>query len=227
MTSTAAVGGAQDRERAARVAVLGLADRAAVDEQHAAVVVHPRLVGVPEDEHLVGLGAGEALVEAGGLVLEEVLVDLARRAVDEMDAVLADREAQVEGQLAHEVLGALVGVRERPVDRLLAELAVVRGDVRAAAVLEVAGDRVVVVAVDRRDLALGDQRAHLVGMRAVADQVAAAVDALDPELVDARERGLQRGQVGVDVGDDGDGVGHGFSVRRSERTGSRSRSACG
>ena len=91
-------------------------------------------------------------------------------------STLADREAQVERQLAHEVLGRLVGVLERPLDRALPELAVVRRDVRAAAVVEVARDRVVVVAVDRRDLALGDQRADLVGVRAVADQVAAAVD---------------------------------------------------
>ena len=41
-------------------------------------------------------------------------------------------------------------------------------------------------------------------MRAVADEVAAAVDALDAELVDAIERGLQRREVGVDVGDDRD-----------------------
>ena len=65
--------------------------------------------------------------------------------------VLADREVQVERQVAHEVLRRLVGVRERPLDRPLAELAVVRRDVRAAAVVEVARDRVVVVAVDRRD----------------------------------------------------------------------------
>ena len=152
------------------------------------------------------LGGGEALVEPGGLVLEEVLVDLARRAVHEMDAPFADLEAQVERQLAHEVLRRLVGVRERPGDRLLTELAVVRGDVRAAAVLEVARDRVVVVAVDGRDLALGDQRAHLVRVRPVADEVAAAVDPLDAELVDARERGLQRGQIAVDVGDHRDAV---------------------
>ena len=96
-------------------------------------------------------------------------------------------------------------MRERPFHRVLAEFAVVRRDVRAAAVVQVAGDGVVVVAVDRRDLALGDQRADLVGMRAVADEVAAAVDALDAQLVDARERGMQRGEVAVDVGDDGDG----------------------
>jgi ArsR family transcriptional regulator len=44
---------------------------------------------------------------------------------------------------------------------------------------------------------------------AVADQVAAAVDALDAELVDPCEHGPQRGQVGVDVGDDRDRIGHG------------------
>src|SRR2546430_13270857 len=53
-------------------------------------------------------------------------------------------------------------------------------------------DRVVVVAVDRRDGALLDERAHLVRVRAVADQIAAAVHPLDAELFDARECRLQR-----------------------------------
>jgi hypothetical protein len=73
--------------------------------------------------------------------------------------------------------------------------------VRAAAVVEVAADRVVVVAVDGRDGALLYERADLVGMRAVADQIPAAVDPLDAEVVDVRQRRLQRRQVAVDVGD--------------------------
>jgi len=113
-----------------------------------------------------------------------------------------DLEPQAEGQCAHEVLGGLVGVRERPCDGARPELAVLGRDVRAAAVLEVAGDGVVELAVDGRDLALGDERADLVGMRAVADEVVAAVAVLHAEFVDA----FQRGEVGVDVGDDRDGV---------------------
>ena len=112
-----------------------------------------------------------------------------------MRAVLAEREAKVEGQLAHEVLGLLVGVGERPLDREVAELAVVRRDVGAAAVLEVAADRVVVVAVDRRDGPFGDQRADLIGVRPVADEVAAAVDALDSELVDPCQRRSRAGRL--------------------------------
>jgi hypothetical protein len=96
-------------------------------------------------------------------------------------------------------------------DGLLAEFAVVLVDIRAAAVFLVAGDRVVVVAVDRRDAPVGDQRAHLVGVvRAVADQTAAAVDAVDAELLDAFERGLQRGQIAVDVGNHRHGTGAGI-----------------
>jgi hypothetical protein len=161
---------------------------------------------VAEDEH-VGLRLeGEALVKPRRLVLEQVLVDLARRSVDESDALPAELEAQVEGEVAHEVLRALVGVRERPCDRALSEFAVLLRHVGTAAVLEVARDRVVVVAVDRRDAALLDQRAHFVRMGAVADQIAAAVDPLDAELLDARERRLERRQVAVDVGDDGDAL---------------------
>src|SRR5829696_6373306 len=89
----------EDREGAARVAVLGLADRAAVDEQDGAELVDPGLVRVPEDQRRGRLDRGQALVEAGGLVLEEVLVDLARRAVDEVDLLVAEREPEVGGQL--------------------------------------------------------------------------------------------------------------------------------
>ena len=85
------------------------------------------------------------------------------------------------------------------------ELAVVPVDVGAAAVLEVPADGVVVVAVDRGDRASLDQRADLVRMRAVADQIAAAVDVVDAELGSIRsERRLERRQVGVDICDDRD-----------------------
>ena len=80
-------------------------------------------------------------------------------------------------------------------DRLLPELAVVLGDVRAAAVIELAADRVVVVAVDRRDPALLDQRAHLVRMRPVADQIAAAVDASTPIASIARRLAASAGRL--------------------------------
>jgi hypothetical protein len=135
--------------------------------------------------------------------------------VDEVHRRAPDVEAQVERKLAHELLGRLSGVGERPLDGELPDLAVVRRDVRAAAVVEIARDRVVVVAVDRRDRALLDQRADLARVRPVADEVAAAVHALDPELVDTRERSLERRQVGVDVGDDRDPVGHAYRVDRS------------
>jgi hypothetical protein len=132
----------------------------------------------------------------------------------ESDAFCAEVEAQIERELAHEVLGVLVGVRERPGNGLLAELAVVRCDVCAPAVLEIAGDRVVVVAVDRRNLPLLDQHAHFVGVRAVADQVAAAVELLDADRVDRVEARLERGQVGVNVRDDCDPVHVGLPVGR-------------
>ena len=115
------------------------------------------------------------------------------------------------------VLRALAGVGERPVDGELTDRAVVLVDVGAAAVLEVAADRVVVVAVDRRDAAFLDQGADLVRMRAVADQVAAAVDGVDGKAVDLGERRLERGQVGVDVGDHGDAV-HTRSLSRATST---------
>jgi hypothetical protein len=141
---------------------------------------------------------------AGRLVGEQVLVDLARRAVHEPHALVAQVEAQVERQAAHEVLGAAVGVRECPLDGELSEFAVVLVAVGAAAVLEVAGDGVVVVAVDRGDSALLDQGADLVWVRPVADQVAAAVDGVHVGPVGRLQHRLECREVGVDIGDDRD-----------------------
>jgi hypothetical protein len=95
-------------------------------------------------------------------------------------------------------------VRERPVDRKLADLAVVLVDIGAAAVVEIAGDRIVVVSVDGRDAALFDQRADLVRVRAVSDQVAAAIDGLRRQLIDSLESGLEGRKVGVRIGEEGD-----------------------
>ena len=80
-----------------------------------------------------------------------------------MNVDLRDLEAQVERQVAHEVLGDLVRMGQGPIHRLLAEIAIVLGHVGAPAVLEVAGDGVVVVAVDRGDRPLLDQGTDLVG----------------------------------------------------------------
>ena len=138
-----------------------------------------------------------------------------------MHVDVAEREVQVERQLAHVVLRLRAGVRERPAHRALAQLAVVLGDIRAAAIVEVAGDRVVVVSVDRRDLPFGDQLANLVGVRAVAHEIAAAKHALDPELLDPRKRSFKRRQVAVDVGDNRRAFGlstHVTPCRRATRT---------
>src|SRR3954464_3669624 len=88
----------QHGKRPARVAVLRLAHRPAVHEAHAAEVVHPRLVRVPEHQNLVALRPGQALVKRGRLLLEEVLVDLARRAVNQVHGDLAYPKVQVERQ---------------------------------------------------------------------------------------------------------------------------------
>jgi hypothetical protein len=60
------------------VTVLRLTDRSAVDEQDASILVDPRLMRVPEGEHPVALGGSEPLVQAGRLVLEQILVDFPR-----------------------------------------------------------------------------------------------------------------------------------------------------
>ena len=82
-------------------------------------------------------------------------------------------------------------MRERPLNRELPELTIVRGDVCAAAVLFVARDGVVVVPVDRRGPTLGDQRADLVRVWPITDQVPSAEHLLDPETLDPREYRLE------------------------------------
>jgi hypothetical protein len=78
--------------------------------------------------------------------------------------------------------------------------------VGAAAVVEVARNGVVVVAVDGGDAALFDQTADLVRVRAVADQIPAAANGVHVGPLDRLQNRLQGGHVGVDVGDDGDPI---------------------
>jgi hypothetical protein len=145
--------------------------------------------------------------------------------MDEADALARELEAKVEGQVVHESLRALVGVLERPPHRTLPDLAILGGRVEAAAVVQVARDRVVVVAVDGRDAAVLDHAANLVRARAVADKVAAAVDVVDAELLGPAKHGLERRHVGVDVGDDGDEPVHrGVASRRRSSEGPPGRS---
>ena len=60
-----------------------------------------------------------------------------------------------------------------------------------------------VVVSDQAELAsLRDQRGALVGLGAVADDVAEAPDVLDLGIGDVVEHRLERRQVGVDVGED-------------------------
>lgn len=137
------------------------------------------------------------------------------------DALPGQLEVQVEGQVAHEPLRALVGVLESPRHRFLADLAVLGRRVEAAAVVEVAGDRVVVVAVDRRCAPLLNHAANLVRPRSIADEIAAAVDILDAEFADPGERSRERWHVAVDVGDDCGSLAHlGYGFSRHPRASS-------
>ena len=63
LSSTAAGGRPEHGEGRPRICILGLAHRAAVDEQHPAVLADPRFVGMAEDEHAIALGGGEALIQ--------------------------------------------------------------------------------------------------------------------------------------------------------------------
>ncbi len=64
----------QQRPGGARIAVLRLADAAVIDEEDALDLAHPRLVGVPEDEHVRIRSLRDARQGARVTILEEVLV---------------------------------------------------------------------------------------------------------------------------------------------------------
>jgi hypothetical protein len=70
------------------IAVLGLAHRTAVDEQDAALLADPWLMGVPEDQHVAVSAGRDALERPGWLGFEQVFVDLARRPMHEPHALV-------------------------------------------------------------------------------------------------------------------------------------------
>jgi hypothetical protein len=117
--------------------------------------------------------------------------------MDEPDSLASKLEAEIERKLSHERFRSPRRVGERPLDRKLADFLVVRVAVGAAAVVEVAADRVVVVAVDRRNVPGRDHGADLVWMRSVSDEVTAAVDRPDAKLGDSLECGVKGLQIRV------------------------------
>ena len=104
----------------------------------------------------------------------------------------------------------------RPEERLLAARFLVLVLVGAAAIVAVEADPVVVVAHDRRDAALADQLDRLVRPRAVADQVAEAVDGIRRLGIDRGEHRFGGGAVAVQVGEDGDPGRHQRSYHSSQ-----------
>src|SRR4051812_43169065 len=62
------------------------------------------------------------------------------------------------------------------------------------------------------------------GKRADAYRVAGMVDGVSAEPVDLGQRGIERGQIRVDVGNDGDARGHGAEAQAAKHVGSLSAS---
>ena len=79
--------------------------------------------------------------------------------------------------------------------------------VGAAALVAAEPGAVVVVAHDDRDALGPESLEHLVGPRCIPDQIAEDVAAVDASRLDVGENGVERRQVGVDVGEDGDSHG--------------------
>ena len=143
----------------------------------------------------------------------------------EREHVLEGRRLARRGVPVHHVLFD-ARVRQAPQPRHVLPAEVERGPVEhlargsvIVAVVHAPGDRGVVVA-QHRELALApDQIAGRVRVRAVADRVAEADEALDSRSLSGFDTGRQRFDVGVDVGEDS-----GPHRRRTEYTACRATS---
>ncbi len=202
------------------VAVAWLADASWIDQPLAAVQIEQGVVARLGTADLIALlasrGPGEeecdvrvtdqsdavALhVEAGGSLLDRkhVLPDgVTGRGVEEPDPrPLAGRL-----ELPQQLQSALGNVLARPGDGG-------RGCLGEGGDVECAEHGEVVIADEAEVAALAGQIGALIWLGAVADHVTEAPDLLYADRVDRRENGLERGQVGMNVADDGGAHGGG------------------
>jgi len=161
-------------------------------------------VGVAAGDDVGAGGGGDPGERRVGLVLIEVLVDPARAAVNEQGAVALADEPDFARKRAQPGLVGRRCVRLGPRERSVAEGLLGRIDVGAAAVVAVEPCAVVVVARYTRDAFGPEPSEDFVRPGGVADEVAEDVAGVDACEGDIGEDGLQRRQVGVDVGEEGD-----------------------
>ena len=76
------------------------------------------------------------------------------------------------------------------------------GGVTAFAGIEPIDDVLIPAALAGGDLPLADQLHHLIGLRAIANQIAQADDLFDPPAINVRQHRLSGGEVGMQAGDD-------------------------
>jgi hypothetical protein len=179
------------------------------------------LVGVAEGEQVIGLVAGDPRQHSRWARGPEVLVLLQRRAVEQVHRSPRDREPQRLRQLpkpgAVLVSHRLGGPAHRGVGL---DLRIGRGECRTG-LLAIHPDRLVPVALDRRDLETSQLIDDLVRMRAAAHDITDAVERLGADLrhvVDYRPQGRQ---IGVDVAHDRNSHGADSAMRPRSGNGPR------
>jgi hypothetical protein len=166
-----------------RPVVLRPADDADVDQMPVAGKgPMPLDPGVAAEDHVAPVAGEEAPDQAiGRRRLPEELVDDARRAVAEQEAIGAERDPAPARQAPQPGLVLRRGVPERVTVARERELAVARIGVPAAAVGPPRGEGLVVVALDREDAALPQEGKDAVGVgraRASASSASSAAQLL-------------------------------------------------
>ncbi len=68
----------------------------------------------------------------------------------------------------------------------------------------VSGDAGIVVSFHTGDVPRADDVDHLIGLGAVSDQIAQAIHGIRGLSVEMFQNGFKRGQIGVDVGNEGE-----------------------
>ena len=148
----------QQRPGGARIAVFRFSDTAVIDEEDTLDLTHPRLMGVPKDEHIRIRALRNARQGARIPIFEQVLIHPPRRAVHQAEAPALRLEANLRDEGAQVGLVLRRGDAASPEQGLLTPRFFVFVLVGAAAVIAIKPDPIVVVAHDGGDATLADER---------------------------------------------------------------------
>ena len=149
-----------------------------------------------------GVGAGALNALEGGKrihVRQEILVLAVGAAMDKQQPLAPHGHGQ--GRQKGFVL--LTQLRVSPLVGAVATALSELGGIAALAGIEPIDDVFIPAALAGGDLPLADQLHHLIGLRAIAHQIAQADDLLNPLAINVCQHRLSGGEVGMQAGDDG------------------------